>query len=359
MASLERFYRELAEGTATGPAALLARAFLGIAAAPYGVAMAVRARLYASGILTSRQLPRPVVAVGNLTVGGTGKTPMTALIARLFMARGKRVVVLSRGYGGTLHGRGEHVVADGSRILLGPEESGDEPYLLATSVPGLIVVVGADRYRAGCLALERLEPDVFLLDDGFQHLRLRRDLNILLLDCRRPFGNGRVFPAGLLREPRSAVGRADLIVYTRCPEGATPPDIPGIPACRAEHRLTGIVPLGGGGLRPFDELTGKRGVACAGIANPDGFFAALREQGLTLAATLALPDHCRYREGEMAAVRRLIEGADADYLVTTGKDGVKLLSRRQDLGPVWVSELELRLDDATPLHAAAEHILCT
>jgi tetraacyldisaccharide 4'-kinase len=357
MASLERFYRNMAEGRANGPGARLARTLLGLAAVPYAGVMAARSRLYAAGVLRSHRLPRPVVAVGNLTVGGTGKTPMTLLVARELMARGRRVAVLSRGYGGALHGQGEHVVADGDRILLGPVEAGDEPYLLASAVPGLMVVIGADRFRAGALAMERLAPDLFLLDDGFQHLRLRRDLNILLLDCRRPFGNGSLFPAGLLREPPSALARADLVVYTRCRGGETLPDVPGIPACRARHCLAGIVPIGGGELHPFAFLAGRRGMACAGIADPGEFFADLERQGLDLTATLPLPDHCRYGEAELATIRRLLMAARADYLVTTGKDAVKLLPHLETLGPVYVAELELELEDPAPLHAALERIL--
>ena len=165
-----------------------------------------------------------MISVGNITVGGTGKTPATAFIARLLIGRGLKVAVLSRGYGGSMEGE-TAIVADGRTILLDAGQCGDEPYLLAATVPGLMVVMGADRYSAGMLAMERLSPDIFLLDDGFQHLRLRRDLDILLVDWARPFGNGRTLPAGLLREPLSAVQRADLVVYTRCPQG--PPLPPG------------------------------------------------------------------------------------------------------------------------------------
>ena len=179
-----------------------------------------------------------MVSIGNITVGGTGKTPVTAYIARFLLAQGYRVAVLSRGYGGSLEGQ-TCVVSDGLTIMLSAVECGDEPYLLASTVPGLMVVIGTDRYAAGQLAIEQLAPDIFLLDDGFQHLRLHRDLNILLQDFSRPFGNGLTLPAGILREPSSAASRADLVIFTRAPKGATiPVDTGAVPSCMLQphHR---------------------------------------------------------------------------------------------------------------------------
>ena len=240
----ERYFRELLDGSRRGIIDRLIFALLVIISVPYGIVIRLRALAYALVAVPSHTLPRPVISVGNLTVGGTGKTPAVAMLARHFIARGKKVAVLSRGYGGALRGR-EALVSDGETIFLSAVEAGDEPFLLASSVPGLAVVVGSDRYGAGLRALERLAPDIFILDDGFQHLRLRRDLNILLLDSSRPFGNERVLPAGLLREPQSAGNRADLIIYTRSSEGGEPDHFPGKPACRAFHHLAGITLNGG------------------------------------------------------------------------------------------------------------------
>ena len=179
--------------------------------------MRLRALFYEIGIFRVKRLPLPVISVGNITMGGTGKTPTVILIARELMARGKRVAVLTRGYGGSLEGE-TRIVSDGEKLFLSPAEAGDEPCLLASSLPGLMVVMGSDRYRAGCLALKELSPDCFILDDGFQHQRLGRDLDILLLDGTAPFNNGWTLPAGFLREPISAVSRADLVILTRCTE---------------------------------------------------------------------------------------------------------------------------------------------
>jgi tetraacyldisaccharide 4'-kinase len=180
--------------------------------------------------------------VGNITVGGTGKTPVVALLAGFCISRGKRVAVLSRGYGGTLHGE-TRLVSDGREIFLTPGEAGDEPFMLATRIPGLMVVIGPDRYKAGLFAQEQLDPDIFILDDGFQHLRLNRDLNILLLNQAKPFGNGCVLPAGWLREYRSAAKRADLVIYTRCGNQIPHTHFPDIPF-RATYKIANAILLG-------------------------------------------------------------------------------------------------------------------
>ena len=354
----EAYFKALLNGERQGLADRLLLAILRGCAVPYSLVMRLRAAAYAAGLLRSRRLPRAVISVGNITVGGTGKTPMTAWLARYLMSHGKRVAVLSRGYGGRLEGT-VAIVADGDRRLLTPEEAGDEPCLLADMVPGLMVVIGSDRYRAGCLAMERLNPDIFILDDGFQHLRLQRDLNILLLDARRPFANGRILPAGLLREPLSAVGRADFALFTRC-VGDTPPkaNLPdGLPICHARHRLSGFTSLSGGPVRRFEELAGQRGLAFAGIADPTGFFDGLEREGAVLAATLAFPDHTAYGDEECAALARLRKSTRADYLMTTAKDGVKLKALGGEDIPCYVASLELEIPDAAPLRQRLDKLL--
>ncbi len=180
----------------------------------YGGLMCLRARLYEKGVLPSKTLPCRVVSIGNLISGGTGKTPMTILVARMIRDMGCRVVVLSRGYRGRMEKTGG-VVSDGRTIFKGPDDAGDEPYLMARVLTGIPVVVGQRRYEAGMMAVKRFKPDVIVLDDAFQHLRLKRDLNLVLLDSRSPFGNGHMLPRGLLREPLSALRRSHAVVYTR------------------------------------------------------------------------------------------------------------------------------------------------
>ena len=326
----------------------------------YGRILAVRARLYACGALKSHRLPRPVISVGNLTVGGTGKTPTVLHLAQSLQDQGLRVAVLTRGYGGEREGE-TLIVADGTSVLLTPEEAGDEPLLLATTLPGLMVVMGPDRYRAGLLAMERLLPDVFILDDGYQHLRLQRDLNLLLLDGANPLAGGRTLPAGLLREPVAAAGRADLVLYTRCPDGRkpVPEPFPGVPSVASSHALTGVVPLAGGEVQPFAALQGRRLLAFAGIADPAAFFDGLEAIGTPLVATIAFPDHTGYGVPEMEAIGRLKLEKKADGLITTAKDAVKLQKYRGIIGDCLVARLELQLHDPTPLLTALEQTVRT
>lgn len=352
----EQYFRDLTDGKLPGLRDRLLLALLRGVALPYGFLLRLRASAYRSGLFRSHRLPVPVISVGNIVLGGTGKTPMVAWLAEYLVGRGLRVAVLSRGYGGSAEGE-LRIVCDGKTMLSTPEEAGDEPCLLAQKVPGLMVVIGSDRHRAGLLALAELKPDIFILDDGFQHLRLERDLNILLLDATRPFANGRTLPAGFLREPVGAAERADLVVYTRCAAGQRADQLPGRPSCRTSHRLSGLAPLGGGGGTGFEAMKGARVTAFSGIANPSAFFDLLEQEGVRLAATLAFPDHTSYGEEEIAAICRLKQSSRSSILVTTEKDAVKLAPYRERLGECYVTLLELAADDWTPLTAALEKLL--
>lgn len=352
----EVYFRSLVSGERQRIADRLLLAVLAVLSVPYRGVILLRSLAYARGLFRVHRLNRPVISVGNLTVGGTGKTPMVALLARLLLARGKKVAVISRGYGGSLEGE-TRIVSDGHTVFLSAAEAGDEPVHLATAVPGLMAVIGTDRHAAGRMALERLNPDVFILDDGFQHLRLHRDLNILLMDCRAPLGNGHTLPAGLLREPASAMSRSDLVVYTRC-SGAEAPTVHGvIPSCRAGHILTGVELLPSGGREQFDILRGRKGVAFAGIAEPEAFFAALQDKGVEIVAAVSFGDHCRYGEPEILKLLETCRAVGADYLITTGKDAVKLAPFLGRLGTVYGAVLEMRLTDPTALDAAIDKVL--
>ena len=354
----EIYYTQLVAGERRQVADRLLLGLLKVCAALYAGVMRLRAAAYACGLLPVKRLPVPVISVGNITMGGTGKTPTVLLIARELMARGRRVAVLTRGYGGSLEGE-TRIVSDGKSLLLSPAEAGDEPCLLAASLPGLMVVMGTDRYRAGCLALKELSADCFILDDGFQHQRLDRDLDILLLDGTVPFKNGWTLPAGFLREPPSAVSRADLVILTRCPEadsqaGFVPVQIP---VCRSSHTLTGYTLLTGGEVRPFSGLAGKRIIAFCGIADPEAFFDSVESSGVPLVSTLVFPDHTGYGTREMEALGRLKQQSRADVLLTTAKDAVKLQSYAGIIGDCYVARLELTLHDPEPLIAALGKII--
>jgi tetraacyldisaccharide 4'-kinase len=350
---LSRYVTELWQGQRNGPFDRLMVLLLLLPSYVYGAVIRLRAWCYRSGCYSVRRLPRPVISVGNLAVGGTGKTPVTAWIARQLLEQGLQVAVLSRGYGGSLEGQ-VAVVADGQNLLLTPDQCGDEPYLLASTIPGLMVVIGSDRYRAGQLAMERLRPDVFLLDDGFQHQRLQRDLNILLMDCRRPVGNGHVLPAGPLREPASARQRANVVVYTRCAATDAPAIIDQrVPQFFARHRIASFRRLSDDTELQLEQLQGSKVAAFAGIADPQGFFDGLRQRGLELSATLGLADHEAYGSATIARLERFIHEADPAFLLTTEKDGVKLRQLAPDRLPrVVTARLELIFNNERALREA-------
>jgi tetraacyldisaccharide 4'-kinase len=354
--SLRHYFRNLVEGKRRGLGASVLLTLLGILSIPYGIVMRLRAFTYKLGVFRTYRLPKPVISVGNLTVGGTGKTPVVALIAKYCLDRGGRVAVLSRGYGGLYEGK-SGIVSDGQNILMTSFEAGDEPYMLAEKIPGLIVVVGANRYKAGLYAVEHLNPDIFILDDGFQHMRLHRDLNILLLDNVRPFGNGRVFPAGLLREPVAAAKRANFIIYTRCGEIDPSEHFPGIPYCGAAHELVGVVSPANSQAQPFSILSHLRGVAFAGIADPASFFSMLEEAGLDISNKLSFPDHCEYGGQEIRKILAARKSVGADYLITTQKDKVKLSSFKQELGDLYTACLEVRIPHQDNLTDKLEKLL--
>lgn len=282
-------------------------------------------------------LPRPVISVGNLEMGGTGKTPFTIELARLLSAEGYLTCILSRGYGG----RRDHeplVVSDLHRVLAGPSVAGDEPFLMARSLPGVPVVVGADRLAAGRKALEAFPVHAFLLDDGFQHRRLRRDVDLVLLDATDPWAGGRLWPWGGLhrglREPPRGLARADAIVLTRTQaasaEGLTALReelarlAPGVPVLTTRTQAAGFRRLTKPLSATIPDMTGTRVLAFAGIARPGAFFEDLEGLGAAIVGRRAFRDHHAYSETEVRALLRQAEELGASALVTTGKDAVRL-----------------------------------
>lgn len=357
MPDLSHYFQELIARKRNKRGDRLLLGVLRLLSYPYAGVLSLRALAYRFGLLRSYRLPRPVVSVGNLTLGGTGKTPMVAYLADRLIASGKRVVVLSRGYGGSA-GKGPCLVSDGRSILEPAEVAGDEPLLLARKVPGLMVVVGSDRYRGARFAMEDLDPDVFILDDGYQHLRLKRDLDILLLDAKNPFANGCTLPGGFLREPVFAARRADLVLYTRSGSVETPlAPLFGKPTCRSDHRIAGLAPLEGGDRVEFSLLKDRRVTAFSGIADPAAFFDLLEREGVRLTATISFADHARYGEEEIAAICRVRDASRSTHLITTEKDAVKLAPHAQKLGLTLVTLLEIRFEESTPLDAALQKIL--
>ncbi|MEI7639207.1 MAG: tetraacyldisaccharide 4'-kinase [Syntrophus sp. (in: bacteria)] len=313
----------------------------------YGAIVALRNKLYDRGILRQVKLPCPVISIGNITAGGTGKTPMTVLTANGLKARGFRPAVLSRGYGGRLTTSG-NVVSDGTGILLGPDAAGDEPVLIATAAPGIPVLTGPDRCVSGKFAIEKFGADVLVLDDAFQHRRLFRDVNIVLLDKDRPFGNGRLLPAGPLREPPAALNRADVIVETGISRGEKErkkPAVPdSIPVFRARYQPLEIIQGSYNQILPPGVLQGKKIYAFTGIAAPDKFRATLEEMGAKIIKFLAFPDHYFYKQADVQAIAREAKALNAEMLITTEKDGVKLLKFQDFYRKIVILRVGLQMD---------------
>ncbi|MEW6544040.1 MAG: tetraacyldisaccharide 4'-kinase [Nitrospirota bacterium] len=302
-------------------------------AVPYGLAVRARALLYRVGWLPSRRLPRPVVSVGNLTVGGTGKTPIVIWIAQRLTAQGMAVAVLSRGY--RRRTRGSFLlVSDGDTVLAGPADAGDEPYLIAQRCPGAVVAVGADRYRLGRWLLERSPRtiDCFVLDDGFQHLALCRDVDLLLVDATDADGLAGLLPAGRLREPLTAARRATAVLITRaesraaCETMARTIEAAGVSGqpIFVRFRPDGIVPVGGGSAQEAEVVAGRKALAFSGIANPRSFHETLAGLGVTLVDSLVFPDHHWYRAAELEEIRQRAARGGAELVLTTEKDAGKV-----------------------------------
>jgi tetraacyldisaccharide 4'-kinase len=326
------------------------RAAAALASRLYGLGAWLRRSLYARGVLRTKKLPAPVVSVGNLTVGGAGKTPVAACLARLWRDRGKRVAILSRGYGG--QSRGVTCISDGRNTYKRPPEVGEEPYWLARTLPGVAVYTGACRYAAGLAAWEEFKPDLFLLDDGFQHFQLHRDLDLVLLDAASPFGNGWLLPRGPLREPRTALAAAQGLILTRFDPKrhqaqlaairAAFPDKPVLTAAIAPVCLTSYP---GGHTEPPANLRHRAVVAFAGLARPAVFAATLQELGTDLKGFQIFPDHHPYSQEELDRLRETARTLGAEALVTTGKDWARLGERWDGGVPLWVLEVEARLEE--------------
>lgn len=327
------------------PLAGLHRAGLEAYLLPYRLGIRRRCRLTDRG-----GQPIPVIAIGNLSSGGTGKTPMAALVAGHLHQNGRRIVLLSRGHRGSGDRRssGPRVVSDGESVLLGPEEAGDEPVLLARLLPGVPVVVGRDRRESGRFAVARFAPDVIVLDDALQFWQLHRDLDIVLLDARRPFDNGYVLPRGLLREPPSHLSRAGIVVLTRADRVSSialakvraqvQRLAPRAAVFTATHAPLGWLRASDNVLLPLDALRGRNVSGFAGIADTKAFADTVAALGLNLRRFTAFGDHHAYT-GQGGDALALAHG-EGEAAVTTEKDLVKV-------APLWPQEN----NGALPLYA--------
>jgi tetraacyldisaccharide 4'-kinase len=331
----------------------------------YSAAMKVRRALYKRGVLRIHKISSPVISVGNITTGGTGKTPLVEWVARAVANEGRRVCILTRGYGRADAGK-RVIVSDGERLLADARIGGDEPRLLAEMLQGVAAVISdADRVAAARWAEENLNSEVFILDDGFQHLRIARNLDMVAVDATNPWGGERLLPQGRLREPLRELARADCIILTRCEQAH---DLNALR--RQAESLVGARPIllsrtRTKMLRPLDAMvvrdnqpnslthhssliTHHSFAAFCAIGNPLAFFEQIRNDGHDLKLTRAFPDHHAYSQNDIDQLVSEARRAGAPGLLTTAKDAVKLGSLRFDL-PCYVLEIELVLDDEEKL----------
>ncbi len=308
----------------------------------YGAAHRLRGRWWTE---RAGRLPRPVVSVGNLHFGGSGKTPLAAAIAAHLRDQGRYVCILSRGYAS--RGRGVRIVSDGHGPLLGAHIAGDEPVLLATELPGVAVVVGPDRLYAGLQALHRLgaPPDLFLLDDGFSHLALRRDLDLLAFPAADPFAGGKLLPSGRLREPLSAAARADAVLLTGAPDGSLALGENLAAALRpygfvgpgfVSRTLSGAPRFADGRILP----PGARVFLVSAIARPESFAETARRLGYEIRGEQRFGDHFAYPDASLPRIEKAFAESGAQALLATTKDGVKLRGRLS----APLAELPVRAD---------------
>ena len=320
---------------------------------PYGMAIRTRVHFYERGWLLQRRLPCPVVSIGNLTVGGTGKTPFVMWVAQWLQSQGKRIGILSRGYRRT-KGSTFLLVSDGREVQVDAKDAGDEPYLMAKNCPGVVVAVGSDRFKLGHWVLTQSEIDCFILDDGFQHLGLYRDLNFLLVDGSDSFGLEKLLPAGRLREPLSSAGRATAVVVTRADLMTDLDNICGplqaatmrsIDPIRVEFPPKSISCLSANEEQPISWASGKDALIFSGIGNAMAFRTTVASMGVNILEEIIFPDHWAYTASDLEAIRRRMRQVKASCALTTEKDAVKLVPFIQGGDGIWAVHLRIEVKD--------------
>ena len=360
--SFEHYTIDVIFGRREGMRATVFAGFLqGLSYVFSGIAQA-RFWLYRKRILHDQPLGCLVVVVGNLTVGGTGKTPVVEKFARALRDRGRKVAILSRGYRSKAPPmwkkwwfRISHteeppprIVSDGRRVLLDSEQAGDEPYMLARNLPGVHVIVDKNRVKAGAFAIKKFGCDTLILDDGFQYLPLKGRLNLLLVDKTNPFGNGFLLPRGILREPVKHLRRASYVFLTKS-DGQRDEELeelirshnPGVDIIECAHRPQYLQRFGSDERQPLEWLDGKNVGAFSGIAVPESFEKFVRDLGGHIAFTRRFLDHYRFTSEDFVSI--FTEGIErkVEFIVTTEKDAVRLPEGLPCAVPIYYLRLEI------------------
>lgn len=331
---LEEYLLSVVRGKKDNLCAKIIRIVLSIIEILYLVVVKLRGLFYKVGIFSSVELHSTVISVGNITTGGTGKTPFVEKLASSLAAEGKKVAVLSRGYRSS--GKGPLIVSDGEEILTDVKKAGDEVYMMASHLSGIPVIRGKDRYLAGKMAVENFSPEIIIVDDSFQHWRLDRDLDIVVIDALNPFGYDHLIPRGLLREPLSALKRAGMVIITRSGHisenrlaeikdiiSSYNKDVDIYISDHSPVRIETLACTAEKELKRTEQLNKKKALALSGIGNPASFVKGLEEIGVEVVESADYPDHYSYNEEDVMDIAMQAQLSDAELVVTTDKDAVK------------------------------------
>jgi tetraacyldisaccharide 4'-kinase len=335
--------------------------FLSMVSIVYGGAVKLRRTFYKKAIFKSKRLSCSIISIGNITVGGTGKTPMTIYVAKVVKQLGYNVAVISRGYKGKAEKIGG-IVSDGKVLLMTPENAGDEPYMMAKRLKDVPVIVGKNRFKAGRLAISKFEPDVIVLDDGFQHLKLQRDLDLVLLDYRKPFGSGHLLPRGIMREPASALLNANAIILTRSAAVDENEMSSSLKKLRFYERNK---PIYHTFHHPFvyniinrekkifeknikeilrqnsECIKGRTVFAFSGLADNHDFQQTVKSLSCNLSGYLEFPDHHLYSEKDLKDISAAAKRSMSECLITTEKDYVRMAHKIDWPGDLFVIGIEI------------------
>nr|MBI5153959.1 tetraacyldisaccharide 4'-kinase [Candidatus Poribacteria bacterium] len=357
--NIESFFRRLADSRVPGSGTLrLLQSVLGLAAPVYGAGAWTNRVLHETGIRQRNRLPVPVFSVGNVTLGGTGKTPFAAWLCQWLQSEGRRPAILTRGYG-----REDAdqlvVVHDGETLLAGTREAGDEPVALARALRTVPVIACADRHRGGRAAIRRFHPDTLVLDDGLQHVSLERQAEIILLDATRPLDELRLFPRGTLREPLGVLERAHLLVLTRCDQSKRSERLfrglrrrlSHIPAVRTRVEVIWLVNLGNGERRRVADWTGRRVLLACAVGHPGAVRATVESLQISIAGAKTLADHARLTKKDILTWESSRKRLRAEAVLVTSKDAAKLRELGRLPETFWMLDARLAFvtegDEAT------------
>lgn len=354
--SLEQFAVDVILERRAGKRAGILRVFLKAISYLYLGIVTLRLRSFSSHLLRRHQIGCPVVSVGNLTVGGTGKTPVVEKLARDLSERGRKVAILSRGYksvrrryNGSNQGA-VRVVSEGGPLLLDSKTAGDEPFMLAKNLRGVAVVVDKDRVECGRHAITSLGSDLLILDDGLQYLRLHRRLDLVLIDREAPFGNEYLLPRGTLREPPAHLRRATHILITKC-DGSDLTELHQrirrynrtAPIIECRHRPVELQDFSTGEILPLSSLQGLRAGCLSAIASPESFEQGLRRMGVSLELTQSYADHHRYSKRELDRFIKRCGRRGVSCILTTEKDAVRMPRMMNQEIPIRYLRIEIEI----------------